>query len=73
MAVRTVIKIQIPVFSSEGNEGPALVYNRDKTVYLEMEPYHVRKKMGKSLKKYFYADVVQDSMTIMGEAPMQDW
>lgn len=53
-----IVKVQISQYSSDG-EKKMLVYNEDRSVeYEDVATKEVLKKMGKSPKKYFEAEVI---------------
>lgn len=66
-----IVKVQTPLFPPGGS---ALAYFRDKgkMYHLPRTP-ELNTLMGGEPKKFFYAEVAGDDLTLGREAPWQDW
>ena len=69
---RMIVKVQVPI---SGNMEPkALIYNRDRTLEL-LHPItpELQRAMAGWLKRFFYVRIVNEQLTLDGEAPWQNW
>lgn len=79
MAKRIIVKVQLPLFASDGNGMIALVYNEDQSIMQELplrskkEYKELRGTMGDEPKGYFYAKFDGKGLILTEEAPWQDW
>lgn len=67
-----IVKVQVPI----GGEGPALVYNKDRTTEVFMETNEeILGLLDGRPKAFFFAYVDEQTEAVMvgPEAPWQDW
>ena len=67
-AERMIVKVQMPIVGDE-----ALVYNADRSVWVQQEAGSLVHKMGRSLKRFFFADLVDGYLVVEEPAPWQEW
>lgn len=73
MKDRYIIKVQASIMTSHSLQ-QVLIYNRDHKIFHQTEMNkNLRKLMGKELKKFFYARVINKQIVIDEEAPWQPW
>lgn len=71
--MKMIVKVQVALESSMKNP-PALVYNKDRSVVMELPVNdEIRLMMEGQPKRYFEAEVEGDSLLIIGDADPQPW
>lgn len=72
-----IVKIQVALFSSDGNLGQALIYDETREFMYQTETQEefapIKKLMGDEPKKFFHAEVIDSQFVIGDEAEWQDW
>lgn len=78
MAKRFIVKVQVPLFSSDGGAG-VLVYNEDHSIMREVplrsekERKQLIKEMDGEPKGFFWATHDGKGVILEEHAPWQDW
>ena len=68
-----IVKIQIPLFSNKNNP-PALVYNKDRSLYEYIEvTEELKKRMNGNAKAYFSVRGNGKPLEIVGRVEDQSW
>lgn len=70
---RFIVKVQLPVVTSDP-QPKCLVYDQSRRIEREFPATRaLRKTMGGSLKRYFYAHLMDGELPLEGRAPEQTW
>ena len=68
-----IVKVQQSQYTTT-NYRQVLVYNEDRSVYLEGDlPKKLGKLLGDRHKAYFKIEIVDNKLNILGEVEAQDW
>lgn len=70
-----IVKVQVPIMSTDPSM-PAMIYNKDRKVMVQMPMSpEIRKMMGNDLKRYFRAKVNEQTKALefFERVSPQDW
>lgn len=70
---KEIVKVQVPLNSNIDNP-PALVYNKDQSIFQQAQlTKELSKAMGDQPKKYFYCEFKDGQLELLEEAKWQEW
>lgn len=71
-----IVKVQVPLAKFGFGEPEALIYNKDKSVLMQIPlTEQIQQLMGKDFKRYYHVKVDPNSseLTFGNRAPAQNW